>query len=143
MNKVKQLSIFLENKSGRLAKVTETLSKAKINIHALSLADTSDFGILRLIVNDIERAKDLLKEAGLTVGTTDVIALEMPHSAGALNEILQLFSEYTINIEYMYAFVHKLDSAVLVFRCQNPEDAIKALVGKNYKVLTAEEVSKL
>lgn len=143
MNKVKQISIFLENKAGRLAKVTETLADAGINIHALSLADTSDFGILRLIVSDNEKAKTTLREAGFTVGNTEVIAVEMPHTPGGLNRILQLFSQNDINIEYMYAFVHKNNAAILVFRSQELERTIDILCKNGVNVLTEEIVCGL
>ena len=88
--KVEQISIFLENKSGRLAEVTNILSRAGVNIRALSLADTADFGILRLIVNQTEKAKQVLKENGFTVGKTEVIALEVPDKPGGLGSILKV-----------------------------------------------------
>ncbi len=141
--KIKQLSIFLENKSGRLAMVTDTLTKAGINIHALSLADTSDFGILRLIVNDNEKGRQILKDAGFTVSITTVIALEMSHRPGGLNDILKTFKENEINIEYMYAFVHRDSVATLVFRCGNEDRAIEVLKKNNIKLLTEAEITSL
>ncbi|MDR2694960.1 MAG: ACT domain-containing protein, partial [Deltaproteobacteria bacterium] len=102
--KVEQLSIFLENKTGRLAEVTRTLGKAGINIRALSLADTSEFGILRLIVDNREKAKSALKEQGFTVGRTQVVAVRVDDRPGGLDDILQLLSDRSINVEYMYAF---------------------------------------
>ena len=105
--KVEQISIFLENKSGRLAEVATVLAGAAINIRALSLADTTDFGILRLIVNDTEKAKQVLKENGFTVGKTEVIAVEVPDRPGGLANILNAMKDKVINVEYMYAFVQK------------------------------------
>lgn len=96
--KVEQLSIFLENKAGRLAQVTKTLAEAGINIRALSLADTSDFGILRLIVNDTEKAINIMKEAGFTVGRTAVVAVEVDDKPGGLNNILEALSGQNVKI---------------------------------------------
>jgi len=133
--KIEQLSIFLENKAGRLAEVTDVLAQADINIRALSLADTSDFGILRLIVNDHETAKNALKAAGFTVGLTSVVAVEVPHVPGGLNTILQLLGKKGVNVEYMYAFMQKGDNAVLIFRFNNPEAALETLKKANIPVL--------
>src|SRR5512135_49436 len=114
--KVEQISIFLENKSGRLAEVATVLAGASINIRALSLADTTDFGILRLIVNDTERAKQVLKDNGFTVGKTEVIAVEVPDRPGGLAHILKIIQAEDINVEYMYAFVQKTVNAIIIFR---------------------------
>ena len=97
---VEQISVFLENKTGRLAEVTRCLAVASINIRALSLADTSDFGILRLIVNDPAKAKSTLRECGFTVGVNTVIAVEVPDHPGGLDKILTLLEESEINVEY-------------------------------------------
>jgi hypothetical protein len=142
--KVKQVSIFLENKAGRLAEVTNTLGKAGINIRALSLADTSDFGILRLIVNDFEKAARVLKENGFTVGETEVLAVEVPDRPGGLGGILSIIHEAGMNVEYMYAFVERSsDNAVLIFRFDNIDEAIRALSSKGVKVLKGETVYSL
>ena len=142
--KVKQVSIFLENKAGRLAEVTNTLGKAGINIRALSLADTSDFGILRLIVNDYEKAARVLKENGFTVGETEVLAVEVPDRPGGLGGILSIIHEAGMNVEYMYAFVERSsDNAVLIFRFDNIDEAIRALSSKGVKVLKGETVYSL
>lgn len=108
--KVEQISIFLENKSGRLADVAGVLAESGINIRALSLADTTDFGILRLIVNDTEKAKQVLKSNGFTVGKTEVIAVEVADRPGGLAEILTIVKDEGINVEYMYAFVQKAEA---------------------------------
>src|SRR3954453_17717469 len=113
---VEQISIFIENKSGRLAEVTRVLGEAGVNIRALSLADTSDFGILRLIVNDREKAKEILKEKGFTVSKTEVVAVEVPDQPGGLSLILQALDAAVINVEYMYAFVERCgENAVIIF----------------------------
>ena len=143
MPKIQQLSIFLENKPGRLAEVTSTLTKGGINMHALSLADTSDFGILRLIVSDSAKARDLLKQNGFTVSLTTVIALEMSHNPGGLNDVLQIFKENDVNIEYMYAFVHNHTAATLVFRTDDGDKAIKILNENKIRLLTEAEILKM
>lgn len=143
MPKIQQLSIFLENKPGRLAEVTNTLKQGNINIHALSLADTSDFGILRLIVGDSAKGKELLKQNGFTVSLTTVIALEMSHSPGGLNNVLQIFKDNSVNIEYMYAFVHNQNMATLVFRTDNEDKAIGVLNENKIRLLTEAEILKM
>ncbi len=125
--KVEQLSIFLENKAGRLAEVTRTLMDAEVNIKALSLADTTEFGILRLIVDDHEKAKAALKEAGFTVGFTGVVAVEVPHKPGGLNQILQIIGENGINLEYMYGFHHQGENAVMIMRFDRTGPAMDVL----------------
>ncbi len=118
--KVEQISIFIENKSGRLAEVCGILGEAGVNIRALSLADTSDFGILRLIVKDSEKALKVLKERHFTVSKTDVIGVEVPDSPGGLSKILQILDQNAVNVEYMYAFVERSgDNAVIIFRFDN------------------------
>lgn len=142
--KVEQISIFLENKSGRLAEVTELLARSGINIRALSLADTADFGILRLILNDLEKAKKVLKENGFTVGKTEVIAVEVPDRPGGLAGILNALQGEGINVEYMYAFVQKSgENAIIIFRFDELEKAISALQKAGVRILKGEEVYAL
>lgn len=138
--KIEQLSIFLENKAGRLAEVTDVLATAGINIRALSLADTSDFGILRLIVNNYDAAKSALKAAGFTVGLTSVVAAEVPHAPGGLNSVLQLLGKKGINVEYMYAFLQKGDNAVLIFRFNNVDAALDVLQEANVPIMSSDQV---
>ena len=129
--KVKQLSIFLENRAGRLAGVTDCLGENNINIRALSLADTSDFGILRLIVTDHEKAKTALQQAGFIVDTTEVVAAAMDDQPGGLNSILQLLQEESINVEYMYAFVQQSgENAALIFRFDRIDEAVAVSVDR-------------
>ena len=134
--KVEQISIFIENKSGRLAEITRILGEAGINIRALSLADTSDFGILRLIVNDCAQATMVLKEAGFTVNRTEVVAVEVPDRPGGLSAILQALDQEAINVEYMYAFVERCGgNAVIIFRFDETDKAIAALKARDFNML--------
>jgi len=139
--KVEQISIFIENKSGRLAEITRILGEAGINIRALSLADTSDFGILRLIVNKVEQAKMVLKEKGFTVNKTEVVAVEVPDQPGGLSAILQVLDREQINVEYMYAFVERCGgNAVIIFRFDEIDKAIDALTSNGIKILEGERL---
>ena len=139
--KVKQISIFLENKSGRLAKVTKTLGDNHINIRALSIADTTDFGILRLIVSDPATAWQILKEQEFTVSETEIIAVQVPDHPGGLAGIMQLLDDNGINIEYMYAFVGRSGAdAVVVFRVEQIDRAIELLQQQGIKLLSGKEV---
>jgi len=139
--KAEQISIFIENKSGRLAEITRILGEAGINIRALSLADTSDFGILRLIVNDTEKAKAVLKEKGFTVSKTEVVAVEVPDTPGGLSSILQILDAEQINVEYMYAFVERSGgNAVIIFRFDETDKAIAALQKNDFNVLKGERL---
>lgn len=140
--KVEQLSIFLENKSGRLAEVTKTLAEAGINIRALSLADTSDFGILRLIVDNTEKAKEVMREAGFTVGRTSVVAVEVEDQPGGLNKILQALHGQNVNVEYMYAFVQKGGtSATMILRFDRTDEAIEILKQNNIPILSVDKIN--
>ena len=138
--KVEQISIFLENKAGRLAEVTSTLADAGINIKALSLADTSEFGILRLIVDKHEEAKAALKDKGFTVGRTSVIALEVPHEPGGLNKILQLLGSKGVNLEYMYGFHHSGKNAVMIMRFDRTELAVEVMQQSGVRIFSDQEI---
>ena len=141
---VEQISIFLENKSGRLAEVMGVLYEAGINIRALYLADTADFGILRLIVNDTEKARKALKENGFTVEKTKVIAVEVPDKPGGLSSILNTIKDEGINVEYMYAFVEKSgENAIVIFRFDELERSIDVLRKAGVKIMEGEELSAL
>lgn len=139
--KVEQISIFIENKSGRLAEVSSILGNSGVNIRALSLADTSDFGILRLIVNDREKAINVLKEKGFTVSKTEVVAVEVPDQPGGLAKILYALDAESINVEYMYAFVERcVTNAVIIFRFDETDKAIVALRQKGFNILNGEHL---
>ena len=141
---VEQISVFLENKSGRLSEVTAILSEAKVNIRALALADTSDFGVLRLIVDDTEKARQALKHNGFTVGKTNVVAVEVADRPGGLHEILTLLHNAELNVEYMYAFVRSSgDNAVMIFRIEKDREAVLLLESKGVNVIDGERLYRL
>ena len=142
--KVKQIAIFLENKSGRLADISHTLAENAINIRALTLADTADFGILRLVVNDTNKAQQVLKENGFTVGITDILAVEVPDKPGALDSILQEVHKAGLNVEYMYAFTKKSgQSGMLLFRFDDQDAAAAVFQKAGFRVLSDDEVHAL
>ena len=142
--KVQQISIFIENKSGRLAEVTRLLGERQVSIRALSLADTSDFGILRLLVDQADTAFTVLKEGGFTVSKTQVVAVEVPDQPGGLSKILQILDEAKINVEYMYAFAERnADNAVIIFRFEDIDNAIKTLQESGVSILTGEQLYNL
>jgi hypothetical protein len=139
--KVEQISIFLENKPGSLEHVTRILKDAGINIRTLSLADTSDFGILRLIVNDVEATKNILKKNGFTVSRTAVVAVEVPDRPGGLHSIMEVIAKQNINVDYLYAFVEKSgENAVIIFRFSDPDAAIDVLQKNNFTVIAGEKL---
>lgn len=142
--KIVQISVFIENKPGRLSAVTGILADNDINIRAMSIADTSDFGILRLIVDKPDEAYAKLKEKGLTASITNVLSVRMPDKPGGLANVLKVLNENEINVEYMYAFVSKAsDDALVVFKVENIEDAEVKLQGTGIDILTKDEVYKL
>lgn len=142
--KVEQISVFVENTSGRLAEVADVLARGGVNIRALALADTADFGILRLIVDETEQAKKVLREGGFTVGKTEVVAVEVPDRPGGLAGILAALRGKGINVEYMYAFVRKSgEHAVVIFRFDEIDKAIETLQKAGVRVLAGEEVHAL
>lgn len=141
---VKQISVFLENKSGRIAEVTGILSDAEINIRALAMADTADFGVLRLIVDDTQKAEAALKARGFTVGKTDVVAAEVEDRPGGLHRILNLLHEGQINVEYMYAFVQQSgNNAVMIFRFDQIEKAVELLRQNGVNVIEDDSLYQL
>lgn len=142
--KIKQLSVFLENKRGRLYEALKALAEAGINIRALSIADTSEFGILRLIVTDPEKAKEILEKNEFTVKLTNVIAIAVKDKPGGLAESLKYLYDSNINIEYIYAFVEKSgEKAVVVLRTENLDKTISILQEKDVKLLTWDDVLAL
>lgn len=142
--RVEQIAVFLENKSGRLAEITSILAENKVNIRALSVADTSDFGILRLIVDKVEIAKAALKEKGFTVSKTNVLAVEVADKVGGLATVLKSIEAAGLNVEYMYAFVNKSsENAVLIFRFEEMDRAIETLQNAGYHLLNGPEICNL
>lgn len=141
---VEQISIFLENKSGRLAEVTKILGDNQIDISALSIADTTDFGILRLIVNNPAKAVNVLKEKGFTVSSTSVIAIGIQDRPGGLSRALEILDQGKIGIEYMYAFVGKAEAeAMVLLGVDDSTKAVEVLRANGISVLSAKQVYKL
>jgi hypothetical protein len=142
--KVEQLSVFLENKSGRLAEATDVPATGNINIRALSLADTADFGILRLIVDNSEKARTVLKAGGFTAAVTEVLAIEVPDRPGGLAGILKQFSAAGINVEYLYAFVARSrENAIIICRFENIDAARAALEKEGIRILDGADIMAL
>jgi hypothetical protein len=139
--KVEQISIFLENKPGSLEHATRVLHEANVNIRTLSLAETTDFGILRLIVNDVDKANKVLNENGFRVNKTAVVAVEVPDRPGGLHSIMKVLVKENINIEYLYAFVEKSgENAVIIFRFDDPEKAIEVLLAHKFTVVPGKKL---
>lgn len=139
--KIRQISVFIENQSGRLSEVMKLLGENNINIRALSLADTSDFGILRLIVNEPEKAYKILKAADFTVGATDVVAVAVNDKPGGLAEVLSKLKNYDVSVEYMYAYVEQSsDYAVMIFRFEDTDKTIEILKKEGIKILSGDVV---
>ena len=142
---LKQIIVFVENKPGRLEEVTGCLAAENINLHALSIADTTDFGILRMIVSEPEAAEKTLKSNNFMVKTSDVAAVALDHSPGGLYKILQELKKLEISIEYMYAFTsrHKEYDAIVIFSFSNHEAMIKKLADSKMEVLGEELLNQL
>ena len=141
---IKQITVFIENKPGRLVEVTGVLAKEGLNIHALSIADTADFGIVRMIASDSDKAEKTLKENGFMVKTADVIALAMGQTPGSLHAILKQISALGISVEYIYAFTsrHKDYDAIVILKLNDQEAALEKLKGV-VPILGKELVSSL
>jgi hypothetical protein len=139
----KQLSVFIENRQGRLGEVLNELKKNKVNILSLSLADTTEYGLLRLIVNNPELGKEKLSESGFSTMLTNVLVLKITHEAGSLQEILGVLAEEDVNIEYMYGLSIDGEEASVVLKASDLEKAEKVLLEKGVKTLSADEISKL
>ena len=138
---IKQLSVFVENKLGRLAQITDVIGRAGVDIRALSIADTSDFGILRLIVDQPEKAVEALRNTGATVSLTEVIAVGIPDRPGAFSEVIALMSTANISIEYMYAFISRTnDTAYVIMRVENPEQGAALLKERGVTILDSDAI---
>jgi hypothetical protein len=139
--KIHQLSIFVENRPGHLAAPCKALARAGINIATLSLADTKQFGILRLIVRDWQKAKEALQAEGIIASVTEVLAIEVPDRPGGLADVLTVIEQAGVNVEYMYAFAERVgDKAALVFRFDDPDRAIEVLTNSGLNVLKGVEL---
>jgi len=142
MTTIRQLSVFLENKSGRLQDVLDVLGNENININALTIADTSEYGILRLIVNDPENGYKHLKANGFSVNLTDVLSLSVSHKAGSLSKVLEKFSDENLSIEYMYAFSLG-DKAIVVLRTADRAKAFEIIKHNNFTLIGEDEIKYL
>ena len=141
---IKQLTVFVENKQGTMVSITEILSKNNINIRALSIAETQDFGILRLIVNDEEAAKTILADAGYLIKITNVVGVKIGDAPGKLCEALKVLDESNINLEYLYAFMTRTEKhAYVVFRVEDDEAAESALEAAGFHIITNADILKL
>lgn len=141
---IKQISVFVENKKGRLAKITDVLGRGGIDLIALSIADTTNFGIMRCIVDDPDKAITLLKEGGFTASTTEVIVAEVSDKPGGLAHVLALLDKADISVEYLYSFVRTpSENALILFRVEDIGAATQALKAGNIKLLKEKDIEKL
>jgi len=139
---IKQISVFVENKQGVLSEAVAALAEAGVNLRALSIADTQEFGILRIIVSDTDKAVDVLRESTI-VKVTDVIAVKMDDEQGALHNVLKVLEDAKINIDYSYAFTGSKSGAYVVIRVDSVDDAQKALEANGVTVLNEEDVASI
>jgi len=141
---VRQISVFLENKIGRLAEITQILGNKEINIRALAIADTTEFGILRMIVDRPQKAYEALEEKGFTVSQTEVVVVEVEDKPGGLAQVMAILGKEGINVEYLYAFVApKGRGALVVLKIEEKKATVDLLQEKKVKILSAEEISRL
>lgn len=140
---IKQLSVFIENREGRLGEVLTALKDNNINIVSLSLADTSDYGMLRMVTSSPDEAKKVLKESGFSAKLTDVLAVKLEHKVGELQEVLEIICKAGINVEYMYALATKNDDATIVIKTSNAEEAALLLQKEGAEFLTSKEIEEL
>jgi len=142
--KITQISIFLENKRGRLFQVCSLLGQNNINIRALTIAESEGFGVLRVVVDKPQEAMKLLKSNDIVASLTDIVAVEVDDQPGGLANILRIFSENDINVEYMYGFVEKFsDKALMVFRVENPDRGTALLIQNNIKIIREDDLRNL
>lgn len=141
---IKQLSIFVENREGTLVTVTDAIAKSGVDIRAMSVADTNDFGIFRLIVTDVDKAKQALDEANAFVSVTEVVGVAVKDEPGALAKVVKLLADHSINIEYMYAFITvSKQYAYVVLRVADNAEAEKILAENGISLVTEEDMAKL
>ncbi len=141
---IKQISVFMENRPGRLAEITKVLSDNGIDMRAINIADTTDYGILRMIVNDEVKAEKVLRENNMTASVTDVIAISIPDTVGAFSTVINLLKDKDISIEYIYSFIgEKSSKAVIVIKTNKLDESLEVLRDNGVVVLTKEEVNNL
>ncbi|HBJ97943.1 MAG TPA: amino acid-binding protein [Clostridiales bacterium] len=139
----KQLSVFIENRKGRLEEVLTVLKENNVNIISLSLADTTEYGLLRLIVNDAEKGKEMLAKDGFSTLVSEVLIVKIAHKAGSLQEMLKILSKYDVNVEYMYGLSVDGQNAYVVLKTSDMEKIKQAVKECNIQTLTTEEISAL
>lgn len=140
---IKQISLFAENKPGRLSRVAEALSKAKINIRAFTIAEAGDFGVIRMVVDDPDKAYKALQNKGFAVSETEVIAVEMKDVPGGLYEIAEVLGKSTVNIDYAYAFVTRTELALLILRVDDVAQAQKVLKEAKVRLVDEDEIKEI
>ena len=141
---IKQLTVFVENKQGALIDITEILSKNEINLRALSIAETQEFGLLRIIVNDVEKTENILKEEGYIIKTTDVVGVKIGDAPGKLSAALKVLDENKLNMEYLYAFMARTEKhAYVVIRVEDNALAEKALTDAGFHLIEESDINKL
>ena len=144
MDEIKQISLFVENRPGRMAKVSKTLSDAGVNIRAMTIAEAGDFGVIRMVVDNPETGYKVLHDNSFTVSATDVLAVEMKDTPGGLYEIVDTLGSNKINVDYAYAFVTaRAQRAMLILRVDDLPRAKKALSDKGVKIVTKEEIQEI
>jgi len=142
--KITQISVFLENKQGRLFDACSLLGSKDISIRALTIAESEDFGVLRIVVDKPSLAVEALKKAGFVATFTDIVAVEVPDEPGGLSRVLKVFCDNSVNVEYMYGFVERFsEKALLVFRFDDPDQAIKVLRENSINVIGKQEIENL
>lgn len=140
---LEQLSVFMENKVSRLNEVLLQLKTSKVNVLSLSLADTSEFGVLRLIVDDPEEGRKVLKENGFSARLTKVLAIKLPNEVGTLQGVLEVLGKAGMNVEYMYVLANAKEFSGMIIKTGNPEEAAKVLADAGIEFVKAEEVGKI
>jgi len=142
--KIKQISVFLENRKGRLYEICSLLGETGINIRALTIAETETFGVLRMVVDKPAQAAELFRKHHVTVNQTDVVAVEVPDTPGGLANVLKILSDQNVNVEYMYGFVKKFsEKALLVFRFDDPARAHQVLMAAGVTVIGEKDITGL
>jgi hypothetical protein len=144
MAEIKQISLFVENRPGRMAKVSKNLSDAGVNIRAMTIAEAGDFGVIRMVVDNPDKGYKVLHDSGFTVSVTDVLAVEMKDAPGGLYEIVDTLGANKINVDYAYAFVTaKAERAMLILRVDDLSRAKQVLNGKGVKIATKDEIQEI
>lgn len=144
MAEIKQISLFVENRPGRMSKVSKTLSDAGVNIRAMTIAEAGDFGVIRMVVDNPDKGYKVLHDSGFTVSVTDVLAVEMKDTPGGLYEIVDTLGINKINVDYAYAFVTaKAERAMLILRVDDLPRAKQALISRGVKIATKDEIQEI